>query len=249
MIPSKRWHYTAVVIFSIGLSISRVSVAQSRAPFEGTHSFETRSELQAQANTAEAAGREIEARLIRYRLERGDFQEGDRILVNVRGPGGFSDTLTVRSGQLLDLPQIPALPLGGVLRSELLLRLSIHLSKYLRQPVITVRPLLRVGILGHVIHPGYYYTSADLPLSDVLMSAGGPAPDANLSKVSVRRGAQVILDERNTRTALTAGRSMDMLHMQAGDEIQVGQQRQFNWPIIVSSATGLIGVLIAITHR
>lgn len=248
MISTKRRYCIALAVVLTGLVTSPAAIAQAPAAAAGSRNFETRTELEAQARAAEAAGRESEARLIRYRLERGDFPDGDRILVTVRGPGGFSDTLTVRSGSQLELPQLAPLPLDGVLRSELLPRLSAHMSKYLRDPVVTARPLLRVGILGRVVRPGYYYASADLPLSDVLMSAGGPAQDADISKVSIRRGGQVIIDQRDARSALSAGRSMDMLHMQAGDEIQVGKETQFNWPIIVSAATGLLGVLIAITR-
>jgi protein involved in polysaccharide export with SLBB domain len=248
MIFTKPWQSLALAVVLTGLVTSSAVVAQSRGQVAGSRNFESRAELESHALAAEAAGRDSEARLIRYRLERGDFQDGDRILLTVQGPGGFSDTLTVRSGKQLELPQIAALPLDGVLRSELLPRLSAHLSKYLRNPVVIVRPLLRVGILGQVVRPGYYYASADLPISDVLMSAGGPAQDADISKVSIRRGGRIIIDERETRSALSAGRSMDMLHMQAGDEIQVGKERQYNWPIIVSSATGLLGLLFAITR-
>lgn len=248
MISTKHWQRIALAVVMTGLVITPAVRAQSQSPVAGSRNFETRTELEAEATAAEAEGRESEAGLIRYRLERGDFQDGDRILVTVRGAGGFSDTLTVRSGKQLELPQIAPLPLDGVLRSELLTRLSAHMGKFLRDPVVTVRPLLRVGILGRVVRPGFYYASADLPLSDVLMSAGGPAQDADISKVAVRRGGQIIIDQRDTRSALSAGRSMDMLHMQAGDEIQVGQERQFNWPIIVSAVTGLLGVLIAVTR-
>jgi polysaccharide export outer membrane protein len=135
-----------------------------------------------------------------------------------------------------------------VLRSELQPRLTAHLKNYLRDPVVIVRPLLRIGILGNVLHPGYYYTSADLPLTDVLMVAGGPTPDADLTKVSVRRGTEVIMNDRKTRSALTAGRSLDNLHMQAGDEVQVGKRRELNWGVIVPSVSALLGLVIALSQ-
>lgn len=249
MTGKQDWWRSAVALLSMVLVASSIAYAQTIGLARVTQSFETRSELEVQAQSAASEGRTTEATLIRYRLERGDFQDGDRIMVTVRGPAGFSDTLTVRSGKALELRQLPPLPLDGVLRSELAARLTAHLSQYLRDPVVTVRPLLRVGILGAVAHPGYYYASADLPLSDVLMTAGGPATDADVSKLVVRRGNAIIIDERNSRAALSAGRSMDNLHMQAGDEIQVAQQRQFNWPIILSSLTAVLGLLFAISTR
>src|SRR5688572_16141021 len=98
MISTKRWQSFALAVVLTGLATSPAVIAQTRSPVGGNRSFETRAELEAQAKAADAAGRQSEARLIRYRLERGDFQNGDRILVTVQGAGGFSDTLAVRSG-------------------------------------------------------------------------------------------------------------------------------------------------------
>lgn len=250
MILSRCLKGISTTLLVIGLTLPSAGRAQATtAPPPGTHNYATRADLEAQSAAATAAGRIDEAEIIRHRLDQGDFQEGDRIFVAVRGPAGFSDTLTVRPGPQLELPQVAPLPLRGVLRSELLGRLTAHLSQFLREPNVTVRPLLRVGILGDVAHPGYYYASADLPLSDVLMTAGGPAADADLSKLTIQRGGHTFMDARNARAALSSGRSMDMMHMQGGDEIDVGKQRQYNWPIIVSSATAVLGLLIAVSHR
>ena len=229
-------------------AVASVSRAQSGVP-SGSLRYETRAQLEEEARAATQAGRTTEATLIQNRLDHGDFRDGDRVLVTVRSAGGFSDTLTVRSGKLLELPQLPPLSLEGVLRSELAARLTTYLTQYLRDPVVTAQPLLRIGILGGVSHPGYYYASADLPLSDVLMTAGGPSNDADVSKLSVRRGNQTIIPENQGRAALSAGRTMDNLHMQAGDEIQVGRQRQVNWPVIVSSVTAVLSVIVLMANR
>lgn len=248
MIQRNRWqHFAFAVVFALS-ALPAASAAQSGTASTVNPTFETRAQLETHAQTAQAEGRDLDARLIRHRLNAGDFQDGDRVFVTVRGPGGFSDTLVVRSGRQLELPQIPPVPLTGVLRSELQSRLAAHLAKYLRDPVVVARPLLRIGILGHVTRPGYYYTAADLPLTDVLMAAGGPTPEADVTKVSVRRVGEIIMDERKTRTALTAGRSLDNLHLQAGDELQVGKRRQINWAIIIPSVTALLGLAIAVSQ-
>ena len=143
------------------------------------------------------------------------------------------------------------LPLQGILRSELVSRLSTHIGRFIRDPVVRARPLVRLGVLGNVARPGFYYTAADVPLSDVLMTAGGPGADADVKKISVSRDGQVIVDERNTALALKDGLSMDALHMQAGDELQVGKQAHFNWGVVIPTISALVGVLIAASqmHR
>lgn len=235
-----------IAALSVSLVTGRPSSAQSVAT--DRHNFETRVELEGQAKAAEAKADKGEAWLIRYRLNNGDFRAGDRIVVTVPGTGGFSDTLVVHSGKRLQLPQMGDLSLEGVLRSELTPQLTTYIAKYLRDPVVRANPLVRVGVLGSVTRPGYYYAAADLPLSDLLMSAGGPTSEADVAKVSIRREGQIIMDQENTRRALVAGMSLDMLHLQAGDEISVGRQRRFNWGVIAPIVTGLLGLLIAFTQ-
>ena len=237
------------VIFST-LTPGRVGLAQTAAGSDRPLSFETRGQLEARAKTAEAKQDTREAYLIRSRLEHGDFRVGDRIVIrHIPGPGGSIDTLTVRAGKTLQLPQVGDLSLDGVLRSELGPKITAHLSKYLRDPAIAASQLQRVGILGNVVKPGFYYVSPDAPLSDVLMGAGGPTPSADLEKISVRRDGEVIIDEPNTRRALTGGYSMDLLHMVAGDEIFVGKQRQTPWGMILPIATTILGFVIAYGAR
>jgi protein involved in polysaccharide export with SLBB domain len=101
-------------------------------------------------------------------------------------------------------------------------------------------------VLGSVSRPGYYYASAEVPLTDVLMMAGGPAADADLKKTTIRRGSEMIVDEAKAQNALSQGTSLDMLHMIAGDAIEVGRKTQFNWLMAVSSFATVVGLLLAV---
>src|SRR2546430_9424531 len=64
-------------------------------------------------------------------------------------------------------------PLRGVLRSELRERLQDHLARFLRQPVVQVRPLIRLLVEGDVVRPGFYVAAPEQPLADVITLAGG----------------------------------------------------------------------------
>jgi len=242
------FHRVAVALIVAFVTSGQSLVAQSVSPGP-RRGFETRSELEARLREAEAKHSSGDAYLIRYRLDQGDFQDGDRIVVAILGTAGFSDTLTVRSDRVLELPQMGSFPLAGTLRSELGAKLTTYIAKYLRDPVVRVTPLIRLAVLGNVARPGFYYLPADVTLSDLLMVAGGPTATADVSRVDVRRGPQIIIDQPNTRVAISEGLSLDMLHLRAGDEITVGAQRQFNWTVLLSSATAVVGLLLAISHR
>jgi hypothetical protein len=232
------------------LALGNVCLGQSVAPAGGTRrQFETRAELEAQATAAENGHRTSEAWLLRTRLEKGDFQEGDRIWVVVEGANILTkpETLVVqggKSGKIIQLPRMADLSLDGVLRSELVDRFKQHLAQYIKEPVVRATPLVRVAVLGSVGHPGYFYTAADIPLSDVIMQAGGPGGNADLGKVSIRRGSEVIWDGKDTQAALADGLSIDQLHMRAGDEIDVGEKRHFPWSTTLAIVIPIITVIV-----
>ena len=188
--------------------------------------YDSREQLEAQAQAAERAHRTSEAWLLRARLKNGDFQEGDRIVVVLEGHPAAPDTMQVRAGKVLQFPRMADLALEGVLRSELTDTIRHHLSRYLTNPGVRATPLLPLAVLGSVRSPGYFYAPADFVLRDVVMRAGGPTPDADLNKAVIRRGGQVIWNADDVRVALTDGLSLDRLHLRAGDELFVPQQRR-----------------------
>lgn len=217
--------------------------------------FETRAELQAAAAIAERDQRNAEASLLQARLQHGDFQEGDKILLAIEIPllqgaaGGESrrlggdDTVTVRAGKMLhfsSISNIPDLSLEGVLRSELADTITAHLGKYIRAPEVRAVPLLRVAVLGAVVKPGWYSTRTDAVLSDLLMQAGGVNAESDVSKTLIRRAGEAIWSADQVRLALADGVSLDQLHLRAGDEVFVSQRRQFN-------VTGAIQLTAAVT--
>ena len=222
------------------------AAAQSSRPTD--RSLETRAQLETEARAAEAQNRTGEAWLLRTRLQRGDFQEGDRIVVMLLGSTTFNDTISVRAGKMLPLPRMGDVPLEGVLRSELSGRISTHLAKFLRDSSVRATPLVRLAVLGQVGAPGFYYTSADALLSDMLMKAGGPSANADLGKMSIRRGGELICSERDTRTAMSDGLSIERLHLRAGDELYIGEQKRRNWTAIAQIGMSVLGLAFALTR-
>jgi len=250
MMFSTRLVRTSCVAAAAYLSLGNVCLGQSVSPAgSARRQFETRAELDSLATAAEKGHRTSEAWLLRTRLEKGDFQEGDRIWVVVEGANIMTkpETLVVQSGKngrYIQLPRMDDLPLEGVLRSELVDRFRQHLAKYIKEPVVRATPLVRVAVLGSVGHPGYFYTAADIPLSDVIMQAGGPGGNADLARVSIRRGTEVIWEGKDTQAALADGLSIDQLHMRAGDEIDIGEKHHFPWTTTLSIVIPIITVIV-----
>src|SRR5438093_6175138 len=90
------------------------------------------------------------------------FQAGDRILLHVEGDSALSDTFTVVAGPTLRLPNIGEISLAGVRRTDLEAHLTRELSRYIKDPVVQARALIRVSFVGDVNSHGLYTEHVDL---------------------------------------------------------------------------------------
>lgn len=236
-------------VFIPAMVLSAVAAASLGAQTSTTAvpSYESRAHLEAEAREAESSNRASEASLLRSRLKMGDFQEGDRIVVVLESNSTATDTMQVRAGKILQFPRMSEVSLDGVLRSELNDALRRHLSKYLTNPDVRATPLLPLSVLGNVRNPGYFYAPADYLLRDLVMRAGGPAPDADMSKAEVRRAGKTIWNVKETRLAFAEGLSLDRLHLRAGDEVYVPPQRhRFQLTTIVGLVSAAAAVSVAL---
>jgi len=238
----------AIAGVSVGVIAAQNPTGQTTTVTGRRSEFETRADLEARAQLAESQHRTSEAWLLRNRLEKGDFQEGDRIVVMFHTTAIQQpiETMTVRAGRVVQLPRMDDLKLDGVLRSELTDRLVHHLAKYFKNPEAQATPLLRVAVFGAVGRPGYFYSPADILLNDVIMRAGGPGGDADMKGIIIRRGPEVIWSDEATRTALIDGLSLDRLNLRAGDEIFVPTQHHIAWTTILTVAVSITSVLVTL---
>jgi len=210
------------------------------------------SELEAQLANGGVRGGERERAerdlaLLRSRLERGDFQVGDQVIVTISREQVSVDTATVREGLVIALAsqgELPDVSLNGVLRSETQQRVQSHVDRYLRDVNVRVTLLTRLQVTGGVIRPGYHGVSPDRPVTDILMAAGGPTPMAKLDRVTIRRGGKLIVKASQWQAAVREGTTIAGLGLQPGDEVAIEQagQRMQTWQLV---QTGLFAVSAA----
>jgi protein involved in polysaccharide export with SLBB domain len=216
---------------------------------------QTRTEIEAMATVAERdaasartdslrASKKVAAQTLRSRLRDGDFEVGDRIILRVSGVPALTDTFTVAAGRMLHLPDIGDIPLTGVLRSELQPYLQRQIGRYVINPTVEARSLMRVSVLGAVEKPGYYAVPPDMLVGDALMVAGGLAREADVRKTVVRRGSSEVWTRDRLHSAILGGLTVEQLHLQPGDEIVVGERVRRNWSEIIRT-TAYVGAVVA----
>ena len=176
----------------------------------------------------------------------GDFQPGERIIVITRGDSTRTDTLTVQSDRTILFQQLPPISLDGVLRSDVQSCISQQLQQYVKHDIVRVIPLVSVGVLGEVVHPGYYRVPLQISLGDLLMVAGGPSAQADMNRVQVRRGRTLLLGEHSVRDAMVRRLPLDELGIDAGDEVILESPHQRNWLLITQIAGVATGLLLTL---
>jgi protein involved in polysaccharide export with SLBB domain len=198
--------------------VSRTELTRQLAELEAAAAQPT-----ARAEARRAAAEEAER--IRRRLEEGDFRTGDQVALFVAFEPTLTDTFAVSANRELELPGLAAIPMVGVLRSELNDHLSREIGRYIRDPQVRATSLLRVTVTGEIGRPGFYVVDSHALLSDVLTLAGGLNRSAALDRIRVERSNRPLWDGNEIHTAIVEGRTLDQLSLQAGDQIIVPEVR------------------------
>ena len=211
----------------------------------------------------------LAARTVQTRLAEGDFRTGDRIVIRVESdppPPAFdraggqgrpadqpmsveqqlSDTFTVGTGRSITLPVLGPVSLRGVLRSELEPYLTRQIGRYIRDPVVHARSLIRLAIVGAVTHPGFYSLPADAIFADAVMAAGGATQDAKVDKMRIERAGRRLLEGAPLQQAMTEGRTLDEMNLQAGDRFIVPERSRNGAEDTVRIVAILLGIPVTV---
>src|SRR5256885_13482597 len=160
------------------------------------------------------------------RAPQGDFELGDQILLEVEGDSQFTHVFSVGPGPALTLPVIGAIPLSGVRRATVEAYLGQQLARYMKNPVVHAKVLVRLGVLGEVEHPGYYAVAAGAVVSDALMAAGGPPNDAEVTAAPIEPEGQRPYHGNALQDAFARRMTIDGVGRRTGDRIIRAQRAE-----------------------
>ena len=175
-----------------------------------------------------------------------DFQVGDRILLVVEGDSTLTDTFTVVAGPAIQLPVIGAVSLAGVSRKGLEAHLRQQLARYLKEPVVHARALIRLSIQGAIARPGYYAVPTDLVLADALMVAGGPIQEARVEKMRIQRNGSRIWSGAKLQREIARGATLEELGLRAGDQIDVPRGRDAESMVRIVGGVATIAIAFCV---
>jgi SLBB domain len=240
-------------VFAAWLLIASFCSIAAQSPAGNPGRGAERAKLIERLKVADSLGLKNEAFVIRARLRDGDFAVGDRIDVIYEGDKAprSDSVLAVESGRIVRLGEpMGDLNLSGVLRSELVDSVGARVNKYFRAVKVHVTSRLRLTVLGGVRAPGPLYARVDMPLSEVIMRAGGQDPTTDLTNVVIKRDGQIVLERRDVQAALTDGLTVERLGLLAGDEIVVGTKLPMSrWVLWLQIGLPVLAIAIPLATR
>lgn len=137
---------------------------------------------------------------------------GDQLAVSVYGEPTLTQTVTVLPDATIEYPMIGRISLGGQTPTEASVTLKTALSKFLRQPIVSVGVVtegqLTVMVLGNVKTPGKYTLPFNSHITDAVAAAGGMGPtngDYPVARVSDVNGVRDASLQKILRAGDTSG--------------------------------------------
>ena len=218
--------------------VATTAVAQTPEP--GPHPLATRAQLEAElAALPSDQKNSTVAEVIRNRLKYGDFLPGDRVQITVIGDSQFTGTFSVRPDTSLELPNINPITVKGVLRSEFDDYMDQQLRKYMKNPEVQARSLLRIAVVGEVSKPGFYDLPPESAASDVIVAAGGLTGPGDPQRTTVKRENKTLYDKYQMRQFYVDGASLDEMGLRTGDQFAIGRRGSTNVLPIIAAVTGI----------
>jgi polysaccharide export outer membrane protein len=138
------------------------------------------------------------------------------------------------TGQIV-LPRVGPMRVAGLTIGSLQDSVRARYAAYLRDPVVTVTVLRRVGLQGEVRAPGLYFVDPTTTLRDVIAQGGGLTEAANPSRVDVVRAGRAVPVTTVARDRAT------LAELRSGDAIVVGRRSWLSRnALAVVSTLGLV---------
>ncbi|NUQ20136.1 MAG: hypothetical protein HOQ09_04165 [Gemmatimonadaceae bacterium] len=155
----------------------------------------------------------------------GVLRSGDVVRIVVFREKDLTGEFLIDSRGDLQIPGLGVIRAAGLGPQQLRESLRASLQAHgFTDPEISVQPLVRVSVLGEVRAPALYPVDPGISLIQLLTIAGGPTPNANLSKTRVVREGRVF--EVDLQSAL-AGSASGRVVLYSNDVVVVPRKTGF----------------------
>ncbi len=174
------------------------------------------------------------------------LQPGDILRIDVWGREQYSGLFQVNEEGFIYYPVIGDIDTKLITVAELRASLLNELQELFVNPFLSVTPLFRIAVAGHVVRPGLYTVDPTMTILDVISMAGGPTEVANTKKIKVFRPGES--QEFNFEEEILAARTLTEIGVRSGDDILVPRKflARSDITVIFQALTVLLSIAIFI---
>lgn len=147
------------------------------------------------------------------------LRPGDVLRISVWPDESLSGEFPVEETGNVNLPFLGSVEVAGMSLGQLRSQLRAGYAEVMREPVVSITPLFRVGIMGAVRSPGVYQVDPTQDIIDLINRAGGFASGAKPDEIRIVRSNDVVY--LDVERALEEGADLAALSLRSGDNIVV----------------------------
>lgn len=160
------------------------------------------------------------------------IKQGDNVEISVWGYPEFTTSTTVKMGGTVTLPLVGDIKAEGLSKADFTELVKARLSEYVKgNPKITISissPLVqKVTVLGEVTRQDTYPVTSEVPLIELLSTAGGTTADSDLNHVRILRYDTDQPIEVNVQRYIETGNVDMMPKVRPGDTVFVPKKENF----------------------
>jgi protein involved in polysaccharide export with SLBB domain len=174
------------------------------------------------------------------------FKPGDALMINT-----FPDTTSflhrsfaIDDQGFVEFPITGKIKVSHMKEEDLKAFIKDKFKAYLKTPNVSIKPMVRVTMLGGFINPGLYYVDIHSSLWEVVRIAGGTVHEDGIYEIKWERGKE---DIKDVTEYFESGISLRQMGFRSGDQFYTPVERERGFVQKVQDVMPFVTLGLAVT--
>lgn len=157
------------------------------------------------------------------------FMPGDGLLINT-----FPDTSSflnkifpIDDLGFVDFPIAGKVNVSEMNTDELISFLKQNFQQYIRTPNVSIKPMMRISLIGGFLNPGLYYVDHSTSMWEAVRIGGGLTQESGLEEMAWERDGDEVVDD--IVPYFEKGVSLKNMGFKSGDQLVTPTIAPMNW--------------------
>ncbi len=173
------------------------------------------------------------------------LEPGEALHLSTLPDTGFlNGTYSIDDQGFAHFPVVGMIKVSGIAIPKLQEKLKEEFIDYLRYPTLTVKPLIRVSLMGGFARPGLYYISPQANLWEAVRIGGGVQRRDGIEKMKWKRDRELVT--KDLVPYFQSGKSLSSIGFESGDQLQlINRPEKTGWEIFKGDVLPMITFVLS----